>query len=290
MCKKESKASFSTKDHNRKVSGEEFLYFKCPECGLIFLSDIPSDLGRYYGSEYYRVPSLERLKKIARAERFKIDIIKKFMNSGNLLEIGPAFGVFAYQAKEAGFEVDAVEMDKKCCEYLANVVGVNAINSDTPRKAVEKMAKHDVIAMWHVLEHLPDPWECLGALSANLSAGGILVIATPNPGSFQLKAMGDKWPHIDAPRHTSLIPAELLTSFLARSGLERIMLTASDEGGKSWNRFGWQRYLMNRFSGKPAQMIAFLTGWLLSIPMDIFESRGLNGCAYTAVFRRKRAS
>jgi len=276
-----------TKDHNRKISEKEFVYLQCGSCGLISISEKPHDLGKYYSNEYYQIPSLGKLIKIAQAERFKIEMVKKFKTSGSLLEIGPAFGVFAYQAKESGFKVDTIEMDKRCCEYLRDVVGVNAVLSDVPQKAVGPMKQHDVIAMWHVLEHLIDPWECLTALTGNLSPGGILLIATPNPEAFQFKVMGAQWPHIDAPRHLNLIPREVLTGFLEKSGLELTMFTMDDFGARSWNRFGWQRYLMNRFSGKWMQRIFFVMGLLLSFPMEIVDRKGFNGCAYTAIYRKK---
>ncbi|MCJ7825996.1 methyltransferase domain-containing protein [Patescibacteria group bacterium] len=214
-------------------------------------------------------------------------MVKEFVKSGTLLEIGPAFGVFSYPAKEAGFNVDCIEMDERCCEYLTNVIGVNAVQSDMPHKTVESMKKHDVIAMWHVLEHLANPWECLSALAENLTPGGILVIATPNPEAFQLKILGGYWLHIDAPRHLNLIPEKILTEFLKCLGLERVILTTNDKGGRRCNRSGWQRYLMNHFSGKQMQKILSITGHLLSFPMALWDQRGFNGCAYTAIFQKK---
>jgi len=289
-CKEKSEVLFKAKDLNRKISRKEFVYFRCPACKLIFISDVPEDLGNYYTQEYYQIPSLNKLKKVARAERFKIEMVKKHVKSGTLLEVGPAFGVFVYQAKEAGFKVDAIEMDGKCCDFLTKTLGVNAVKSDMPHKTVASMKKHDVIALWHVLEHLLNPWESLEALAKNVLPGGILLIATPNPEAFQLKVLGASWPHIDAPRHVSLIPEKLLTAYLKQFGLSLVMLTTNDAGGKSWNRFGWQRLLMNRFSGKLAQRVFFIAGYLLSLPMALWDKRNFNGCAYTAIFQKKEAA
>lgn len=287
FCKGKYEVLFTTKDFNRKISQRDFVYFRCPACKLISISEIPDDLGNYYTSEYYRIPSLAKLKRIARAERYKIGMVKEFVKSGTLLEVGSAFGVFAYQAKEAGFIMDAIEMDGRCCDYLKNVIGVNAVQSDMPHKAVESMKKHDVIAMWHVLEHLANPWECLDAMAENLSPEGIIVIATPNPEAFQFKLLKADWPHIDAPRHLNLIPEKILTDYLKRFGLERVMLTTNDKGGRGWNRFGWQRYLKNRFSGKWMQRIFFMVGYLLSFPMALWDQRGFNGSAYTIILQKK---
>lgn len=286
-CKGKSVELFKAKDYNRKVSENEFTYFKCLSCKLVFISKIPDDLGEYYTHEYYQIPSLSKLKKIARAERFKIEIVKRFVKSGTLLEIGAAFGVFAYQAKEAGFQTDAIEMDGNCCEYLRSTVGINVIESVEPHKTVGSMRRHNVVAMWHVLEHLPNPWESLETLAKNILPGGILVVATPNPEAFQFRLLGAHWPHVDAPRHLNIIPAKVLTEFLNMFGLEEVLLTTKDRGGKGWNRFGWQRYLMNLYPGKLAQRLLFLAGYFLSIPMSLWDEKDFNGCAYTAIFQKK---
>lgn len=287
FCNKESAVLFVAKDYNRKISENDFCYNRCPACGLISIDAIPDDLGEYYTQEYYRIPSLDKLKRVAKAERFKIGMVEKFKKTGNLLEVGPAFGVFACQAKDAGFDVDVIEMDERCCEFLKNEVGVNAVKSDEPHKIVGSMKKHDVIAMWHVLEHLANLWECLEAMAGNLNPGGIFVIATPNPESFQLRLLGKHWPHVDAPRHLNLIPQQNLSVYLQQFGMELVMLTTNDKGGRGWNNFGWQRYLMNRFSGKWMQRMFFVAGYLVSIPMAIFDRSGFNGSAYTAIYQKK---
>jgi len=289
FCGEKPEVLFQAKDLNRKISKKKFIYSRCPSCDLISISEIPDNLGSYYAQEYYQIPSLDKLKNIAKAEKFKIEMIKKFVTSGALLEIGPAFGVFAYQAKEAGFKVDTIEMNERCCKYLEEEVGVNVIKSDMPHKAVESMGKHDVIAMWHVLEHLANPWEALSALANNLSPGGMLVIATPNPQSFQFRLMGAYWPHADAPRHLNLFPRKVLEDYLERHGLKLVMITTDDHGGRSWNRFGWQRLLMNCCSGKLTQRICFVIGYLVSFPMALWDRKKFEGCAYTAIFQKKVA-
>jgi len=287
ICSVQGLPFLQTKDYNRRISEEVFSYHKCPSCGLIYLVNVPGDLGKYYPANYYAIPTLAKLKRIARAERFKIEMIKKYVKTGTLLEVGSAFGVFVYQAKESGYEVDAIEMDERCCDYLKNVIGVNAVQSDMPHKTVESMKKHDVIAMWHVLEHLENPYECLGAMAKNLTTGGIFVIATPNPEAFQFKVLGSFWPHVDAPRHLNFIPEKVLAEYLKRFGLELVMLTTNDKGGRGWNRFGWQRYLMNRFSNKLAQKAAFILGYIVSLPMGLWERRDFSGSAYTIILQKK---
>ena len=287
LCESGAGLIFKTKDHNEKITEENFFYWKCSNCQLIFLENIPENLSDYYQESYYEIPSIEKLSSIAKANRYQVEFILNHVKSGKLLEIGPSFGTFSLQAKNAGFEVDAIEMDKRCCEFLSSSVGVNAINSNCPESAIVDLEKHDAIVLWHNIEHLPNPWEFLTEAARNLNPGGILLIASPNPESIGFRFLNSDWPHVDAPRHLNLIPEKLLTDFLQPFGLDLVRSTTKDKGARSWNRFGWQRYLMNHFSGKIGQAIAFILGGIISFLMAFWELRGKNGSAYTVVYQKK---
>ncbi len=285
ICGINSSLVFITKDWNRKSSAQEFEYRKCSECGLIFLANVPADLDSFYGDTYYLTPKFNRLKKVAKAESYQLAMISRFVKNGRLLEVGAGYGVFAYQAKKAGFEVDVIEKEEKCCDFLSKFIGVKVIKSDKPHKIIESAKEYDVIALWQVIEHLPNPWEFLSKAAKNLKLNGVILIATPSPSSFQFRLQGWQWPHIDAPRHLFLIPVELLVKYLKPFGLEPVMVTSDDKGARSWNRFGWQRYLMNRFSNKWFQHAAFVLGYFIAIVMSIFDRK--RGSAYTVIFQKK---
>ena len=295
LCKQSSFFLFKTKDTNRKVSDKIFSYYRCPKCQLVFLPQIPENLGDYY-TGYYQFPTLEKIAQTASGERFKIEMVQQFKTTGKLLEIGPSIGVFCYQAKQAGFEVDAIEMSTDCCKFLSKEIGVNAINSDKPPEVIKNMEAHDVIVLWHNIEHLPDPWACLEQISQNLNPGGILVVAAPNPDSLGFRILGPKWPHVDAPRHLNLIPLKTVVEYLKPRGLEPVMITTNDQGAKYWNRFSWQVYLMNRFNmdGKSFTeksrikwILWAALGYTISLPLALLERKNLNGSAYTVIFRKE---
>ena len=42
-CGEKSKLFFNATDVNRKITNHTFYYRKCLSCGLIFLSNVPSD-------------------------------------------------------------------------------------------------------------------------------------------------------------------------------------------------------------------------------------------------------
>lgn len=288
-CKEESALYFRTRDLNRGLSEEAFDYFRCPACELIFLSPIPANLGHYYPQSYYTLPqSVADLAAAARPEQYKVEIVRRFMPGGRLLEIGPGSGGFACLAKQAGYEVEAIEMDARVCRYLTDVIGVRAINSADVCAALKTTEPYHAITMWHNIEHLPNPLEAFAAAVDRLLPGGILVIAAPNPAAFQFKMLGRFWTHVDAPRHLYLIPLQLLTRRATELGLKTVWTTTDDSGGRGWNTFGWQESLYNlapkirgrRFVRKIGSAIVSLLGPI--------ERRELKGSAYTIVFQKGR--
>ena len=221
-CGADAREIFVAKDLNQMLSGEEFEYFRCRSCALIFLAPIPENLGAYYVPSYsaYRIPSMDDLSERAETERYKLAIIRRLRDTGRLLEIGPGFGAFAHLAKQGGFEVEAVEMDERCSEFLKGTLGIRTVVTDRVSSAVPQLGRYDVVTLWHVLEHLPDAWESLRALASRLDEGGFLVITTPNPDSVQFSVFGRYWTHLDAPRHVQLIPSKLLVDHAHSLGLE----------------------------------------------------------------------
>jgi len=287
QCRGEGRRLFSVGDLNRKVSAEEFDYYRCRSCGLIFLTPIPRDLSAYYPPAYHEFPkSIEDLESGTAHEIYKLETIKAHAGGRRLLEIGPSYGRFAFLAKSAGFVVDALEMDRACCAFLNDVVGIHAAHTSDIIESARHIGAYDVIAMWHSLEHLPDPWALLDLLPSKLNPGGILVIASPNPESLQFRVFGKFWVHLDAPRHVELIPPGILTQRLSRNGMERVHFTTSDQGARDCNGLGWHVSPAHRVGQRKLGRAAKFVGLqLIRIGRRVEKITGL-GSAYTLVFRK----
>jgi len=281
--------AFGARDDNRATSRATFQYGRCEACGLLGLMDAPADLDPHYPPDYQRLPDRPRLEAVARKEHYQLDFLRAVQSSGRLVDVGASIGVFALSAQEAGFDVTAVEMNPSCVRHLAETVGVRAIGSDRPEEVLRGLAPSRAITLWQVLEHLRDPFALIEAAAANLEPGGLLVVATPNPDAWQQRVMGARWPHIDAPRHLWLVPASVLLRAGERHGLRAITLTTGDPGGRRWNRFGWQRLLMNRVEGRLASAAAFAAGAAISAVATPLERGRLRGACYTAVMQKASA-
>ena len=167
-----------------------------------------------------------------------------------------------------------------------NVVGVNAINSNNAIEVMKQKALYDVVAFWHVLEHLSDPWLTLDAACEILKPGGIIVLATPNPNAFQFKIMGRYWPHLDAPRHVMVIPMKLLAEKLESLGMKKELITTNDRGSNYLNVFGWKHFFRRRISHGNTRKAVSKIGRLVAHVLSPIEKIEGKGSAYTMVFRK----
>lgn len=287
-CKKSVSLLFMAQDRNRHISNASFPYYRCIACGLIFLQPVPQDLGAYYPKDYYTVPrSSYELEATSENERFKLDHITPFIQKGKLLEVGPAFGNFAYLAQLAGFDVEVIEMDSQCCEFLRTTAGIATIQSSDAAQAVQDKGPYDIIALWHVVEHLPDFQQTLNALASRVRKGGFILIAAPNPEALQFRILGRYWTHLDAPRHVVLIPVRLLVAYMYQCGFTAISRTMTDPGGIGLNTFGWQCSLSNFTKSPFIKKMLFVTGAVLARLMAPFEVNEHAGSAYTLIFRKE---
>lgn len=270
------------------MTNELFNYRRCEQCHLIFLAPIPNALSDYYPTEYYEIPTTveDLASRASTLQGPKLDIVKRFHASGRLLEIGPAYGLFSYLAKSNGFDVTAVEMDARCVDYLRSTVGIKVVHGLASPELIHPLPLFDVIVMWQVIEHLADPWSFLDELSSHLTPGGTLIIDTPNPDAFQFSLLRSKWTHVDAPRHTTLIPAAVLTDRLVRHGLVLCMLETAGPIAIGYNSFGWAYSLKNIFVNGIGQSIAFFLGRVLAKLLAPLERTGNRGSTYTAVFKK----
>jgi len=289
VCQHSTVPWYTATDINRRVSNERFHYRRCPSCHTQYLENVPADLGRYYASDYHMLPrALDELDAVSAPEAYKVDLIRSLKPEPGkrLLEIGPSVGYFARQAQRAGFQVHVVEMSADCCKFLRDTVGIEVTHSAAISGALEPGRKYDVIALWQVVEHLPNAIAELEALASHLAPQGVLVVAAPNPESLQARMLGRYWWHLDAPRHVTLVPPEALVERVERFGLRRELVTATDRGSLEWNRLGWHFSLVNPFKLRFLRSIAKRVAWLLARVFGPFERRGLHGSTYTLVWRK----
>lgn len=291
LCGHRGRPALIAWDRNRETTDERFRYDRCVECATVFIGQPPADPARYYAGDYYNFdadgqPAWTRNPGLIRTEEYRVARLLHYVGRGRLVEIGSGAGGFASAARAAGFAVTAVEMDRRCSEYLEQEVGVETICSDRPVDVLARLPRAEVIALWHVLEHLPDPAELLAAAADRLAPGGVLALGLPNPDSLQFRVLGRRWAHLDAPRHLGLMPARAVIAHVAPLGLAPVELTTRDPCGLLCNTFGWTYALRSRPATAPTRVPTVTAGRLLSALLAPIERSGLRGAAMLLLLRK----
>jgi SAM-dependent methyltransferase len=250
---------------------------------LVFLDPLPADLSRFYAGGYQPIPaSVKELRAMAAPERYRLEPVQD-KAGGELLEIGPWIGLFSINAKDAGFNVSAIEMSAPATDFLVNIAGIPTVNSDDSAAALLSSAKrYDVIALWHSLEHLPRPWEVLAAASQRLKPGGRLLVAIPNIDSWQARVLGSRWLHLDAPRHLYFWSPDDLAKLIQGFGLQALKLDTHDRLSDQLARNAWEWHVREAVRvpivrGVTAKLSAAMITWL--------TPNARRGAGLTAIFQ-----
>lgn len=284
LCGGPSVRAFEVGDRNRGLGEEKFAYRRCAACGSTFIETIPPDLARYYESDGYGTVAEGVVPIIVERERDKLAMLARFATRGSIIEIGPGPGTFARAAKDAGYDVTAIEMDAGYCRALQDELGLRAIESDDPAAVLPTLEPSAAVVMWHVIEHLPDPYRVVEAAVSALAPGGVLAISAPNPQSLQFRMLGSRWAHLDAPRHLQLIPPGTLRSRVAQLGAGHALTTTTDLVGLECNRLGWEYAVRLHPAQRPSTRVTRRAASLLTRLFSPVERHGMAGAAYTSFF------
>ena len=210
-----------------KYEKDGYRIYECDKTGTMFVHPQPSqeELNKIYSSGYftrgnkYTPPAGDRN---ADPQYFndqrKLGLLKKFASSGKLLDLGSAMGGFLAVAKDAGFDVEGLEVSSYGAEYTERELKIKVYNSDLPSAKLPS-ACYDIVTMWDVIEHLRDLDATMAEVSRILKPGGLLFVTTGDIGSPYAKLMGRRWHLLTPPQHLFYFTKKGLSDTLAKHGL-----------------------------------------------------------------------
>lgn len=199
----------------RKISGKEYDLLKCKNCSVKFLYPLPSTA---HQKKYYNDPLYQESKYFVHMKRdykgsreYKIfergvNLIEKMLAGGNgdriisdskvspgvdvsgarrkVLDVGCSSGVFLDMMRTKGWDVAGVELCGEFVKLAKELFGLENIFNGTLEEARFEDESFDLITMWDLVEHVPDPFSLLLEAERILKPTGLLLILTPDENSL----------------------------------------------------------------------------------------------------------
>lgn len=204
----EPKHSFTllakTKDY--LVTGNSFEVRLDQQTQIAYTHPQPNEeeLGQYYASEEYishgnkKRSVIERIYAIAQNIMLKQKeqwLTKHSTQNKRYLDFGCGTASLVAYLNGKNWDSYGVEPSEKARNFSAVAERLYPSIEELPQK------EFDAIALWHVLEHLPDPAKFLKTFYDRLDQQGHLFLALPNFNSYDAKHYGNFWAAYDVPRH-----------------------------------------------------------------------------------------
>ncbi len=177
---------------------------RCDNCSFIFLwpQPTPKEIEDIYKKSYYKswgvFTGMEKTETIILKKEISNRFLNKIMlrkNSGKILDIGSAFGYFMDKAVERGFDAYGVELSNFSSAIAKKRFGSKVFNGKLENARFPD-GYFDIITMFDLIEHIPEPVEFMKEVKRIIKPGGFIAITTPDTSSPSFKLLGyGQWFH-----------------------------------------------------------------------------------------------
>lgn len=222
-----------------RLHGKEgkFVYVKCNECGLVFQNPVldSKELINFYPEDYNPHQAKEaKSEKKKQKIKTKIpeDVLEKLNSKSNLLDVGCGNGKFLNDIRSfTNCRVYGVDFSGNAAKIAKNFYGLEVF-CGTIEQAPFANNSFDLITAWSYLEHVPNSSGVLAKIHDLLKQSGNYIMSCPNFDSVNARLFGNKWYHLDCPRHLYIYTPKTLTALLEKNGfvLEKIIYEKSSKG------------------------------------------------------------
>lgn len=210
-----------------RASGDELLIdqlVRCRKCGLKFVNprikgDIIVDSYSAGDDPLFISQAESRERTFAKAVK---EITRANGGKGKILDIGTAGGSFLAAAKKQGWDVAGCEPNRWLANWGNKNYGLN-INPGTIFDQKYKGESADVVTLWDVIEHTPDPLKVLKETNRILKKNGLLIVNYPDIDSWLAKLMGRKWLFLTSV-HLYYFTPRTIKEILAKAGFKVIKI------------------------------------------------------------------
>lgn len=213
---------------------------KCKDCELVFVKEnvdknIIHDLYQktyFYNTAWYLLDKEKYLgyddyvgdrDNIRNKFGSIIKVIKHYIDTGPLLDIGCGLGFFLELAQEKGFNpVKGIDISTYAVEYCRENLKLDVQQGEI-KDFVFPSQNFNIITMFDVIEHFKNPKSTLLEINRILKDSGFLVIVTPDIDAIVPRLIKDRWEEIQrVPEHLIFFSKKTITSILKQTGFDVI--------------------------------------------------------------------
>jgi 2-polyprenyl-3-methyl-5-hydroxy-6-metoxy-1,4-benzoquinol methylase len=248
--KKLSFTYFKTPDSNKT-----FRVMRCKKCTHVFCNPLPKNIYKNYED----VVDKEYLKyhnSLEISSNLVLPIIRKYVRSGKMLDIGCATGVFLNVARDFGYSVEGLELSRWSSE-IARKKGITVYRQRIKSLANKFPARYDVITLWGVIEHFEDPIDEMNGIRKLLRPSGVLVVWTGDVDSISSRLLSRLWWYWQG-QHIQYFTKKSLNYLANTSGFKHIITKTYP--------FVATYELMNNYLGR-----YYFRPWIMKIIKPLFK-------------------
>lgn len=269
-----------SEQRERKFADGPYTVYTCAGCGLVYVS--PRLTGQalldVYGDSYWKSdnPKERGYADYSKEEALYLKTYHKRMKlvsrwlpeRARILDIGCAAGYFLRVAQQHGHDVHGIELSPIAQQAIASL-GEDRVFHGFLQDAAEARGwadrSFDMITLWDVIEHVPDPQELLRDVQRLLKPGGRLLLETQNVASRMARRLGHRWHHYKHDEHLYHFDPSTIRRLLQDCGYE-VLDVGSAYAGK-YVSFG---FLAER-AGRLGRMAGVLAKPLLLLkPLSLY--------------------
>ena len=265
-------------DTTLKFQDGPFRVLTCKGCGLVYVT--PRLQGEallaVYDEGYWKSsnPKQRGYADYAREAALYLKTFEKRMAlvsrhlpaKARILDVGCAAGYFLRTAQRHGHDVHGVEISKAIAGEAIGALGADRVWNGTLDEAVRVRGwapgSFDLVTLWDVIEHVPDPQSLLRTIRGLIKQGGKLLLETQYVVSRWARLLGKRWHHYKHDEHLYHFSPATIRRLLADCGFA-VEACGSAYAGK---------YVSFAFMAERAGRLGRLAG-LLATPLLLLKSR-----------------
>ncbi len=181
-------------------SGRQFAYYLCQKCHVAFLYPrlTDKDIHQIYNGKYYSFLHKSRIKlidlilswELSQYDEYTCQVVKE---GRKLLDVGCGYGDFLLKMQKRGWDVYGIEPFLDAVNVSRKRIGKERIFKGELPKINIKIKNFDVVTLWGVLEHLPNPSTYMSGVHHLLKVKGDLIMEIPNLDSLNLSIFGKNY-------------------------------------------------------------------------------------------------